>query len=447
PTFADIREHERNLAQQSILPVPTRARPRYLHLPDEAWGSGMNNVFQAQLLNTHLAYLSHRGYVFKDYVASAHPPFPDTFPNGTQIHLRIPMNAITSGPTGGGSLGVNVDETRTPRAISLEWWDTVCPPSEVVELGLGETNDELGMSGETTGLEKLNRWVEKLRRIEAPCVKITGGEPFDWMFIASTKILDLWPSYGNSPTLKEFAWSALVTRALSRNFALFSPSTPPPSLLPTLSHIGRISTLGTSSSPYPLSAFTPYHTASPPIPGLLALHVRRGDYSQHCRNLVEWGSDYSAWNGFGNPSVRAAHPTFPALPDYLSVPEGMTHGEAAYAHCWPSLDEIVSRAREVRLNASQQRQIELSAVYVATNGEPGWVGELMELLRKDGWERVATSLDMQLARDEVAVAQAVDMSVMVAAEVFIGVGFSSLSSNVVQLRLAGGRHAATNRFW
>ncbi|KAJ7452727.1 hypothetical protein B0H11DRAFT_1820868 [Mycena galericulata] len=426
PTFADIRQYERTLPQHRTPSIfkKHRSKKRYVYFSGEMWGSGWNNVFMEQLLNTHLAYLSDRGYVFVDFVAISHPPFADTLPDGTRHYLRIPMNAFTSGPTGGGSLGPGVDP-KIPRAISQEWWDVVCPPRQVVEVSVAQTVEELKINDATSGEERLRLWAEKLRKMDAECVKIVAGTPFDWMFVDGAGVLSIWPSYGTSPTLKEFAWSALITRAISRNFALLS------------------------SDPYPLAAFSPLRASAPPIQGLLGIHVRRGDYDKHCHNLVDWGADYIAWNLFGRPDiVRTGR--YPALPDYLTVPNGVSRGEAAYAHCWPSAREIIERIRAVRAMSESGESFpaqHLRAVYIATNGEPEWVNALAELLKVDGWDTVSSSLNMQLSKDEVAVAQAVDMSVLVSAETFIGDGFSSLSADVAQLRLAGGRHPDTIRFW
>jgi transketolase len=65
---------------------------------------------------------------------------------------------------------------------------------------------------------------------------------------------------------------------------------------------------------------------------------------------------------------------------------------------------------------------DLRRVFIATNGEPEWVNELAARLRADGWDLVSSSMDMELAQDEFAVSQAVDMGVLVAAETFIGSG-------------------------
>ncbi|KAJ7765296.1 hypothetical protein B0H16DRAFT_1525113 [Mycena metata] len=446
PTFEDIREYERNLPQHRTPGLFTKYHPRYLFFPWEAWGTGWNNVFQEQLLNTHLAYLANRGYVFVDYIARDHPPFPDELPNGTRHMLHIPMNALTSGPTGGGSWGEGANPAVSP-PVSQNWWDVACPPEKIVEVHMAETTQELGITESTTGEKRLMLWAEKLRNIEAECVSVLGGTPFDYVFILTETVVSMWSSYGDSPTLKQYAWSALITRAIARNFPLFSSDPQvPPALSPTLSRITTTPGAGSVAAPYPLNAFTPLRADAPPIRGLLGIHLRRGDYEAHCKSLAEWGLGYNTWNNFGEPRVRATG-LFPPLPDYLSLRDNETRADAVLRHCWPTAEAIVERVRSVRAEAAERDGQQLRAVHMATNGETGWVADMAGRLRADRWELVSSSLDMQLAPDEFAVSQAVDMGVLVAAETFIGVGFSSLSSNVVQLRLAGGRHANTSRLW
>ncbi|KAJ7277277.1 hypothetical protein C8J57DRAFT_1713699 [Mycena rebaudengoi] len=215
-------------------------------------------------------------------------------------------------------------------------------------------------------------------------------------------VLPLWLTYGSSPALKAFAWSPLITRALERNFHLLSAAPPPP-LSPPFAHRfllpphqrqhprQRLSSL-------PLSAFAPpplpHHTATPPHraaratrpPRRLrrALHQPRG--RGRALRLVE---------RIRVPQ-RVRPRALPVLPEYLDVPDGMSHHAAALVHRWLSAEEILARA-----------------------------------CTADGWAHVASSLDMQLPRDEQAVTQAIDMSVLVGVETFIGVGFSSLTSNIV----------------
>ncbi|KAJ7264068.1 hypothetical protein B0H12DRAFT_1102754 [Mycena haematopus] len=426
PAFTDIKIYEQNLPQLETLSRVT-GRPRYLFFPWASWGSGWNNIFQEQLLNTHLSYLSERAYVFPQYIPRDHPPFPDTLPNGTRYMLNIPMNAFVSGPTGGGPLSADGTDPLARRAIPAEGWDVVCPHAQVVVLNVHDTMRELEIDGSSEGEEIMTRWAAKLLAMTASCVSIEGGSVFDYMFTGSSRVLSIWPTYGDAPTLKYFAWSPLITAALFRNAHLFSPSSSPPAYLAP-----------TSPPPYTFQSFHPLHTSEPPISGTLGIHVRRGDYENHCVFLADYGSSYNAWNALGTPGLNAS---YPALPDYFDVPKGVSPHDAALAHCWPSADAIVDRARRVREGAQDLRRI-----YISTNGDRAWVGNLTALLAADGWE-AASSHDMELTKEEQAVGQAVDMAVLTAAESFIGVGFSSLSSNVVQIRLAGGREAGSIHFW
>lgn len=196
-----------------------------------------------------------------------------------------------------------------------------------------------------------------------------------------------------------------------------------------------------------MSAFVPLRASAPPFSGLLGIHVRRGDFARHCKKLAGWGSDYNVWNLLGKPEFHAksnsndsADPQdldVPQLPDYLTVPPGVSRHDAAYAHCWPTAEAIVERVHAIRAEltsgvahssipgdstATNNDGIELDTIYIATNGHPPWVHDLAAQLRADGWARVSSSLDLELSKDETAVANAVDMAVLVAAEAFIGVG-------------------------
>ncbi|KAF7357078.1 SH3 and PX-domain-containing 3 [Mycena sanguinolenta] len=444
PSFADIKIYEQNLPQ--IQPLSRfEQRPRYVYFPSASWGTGWNNVFQEQLLNTHLAYLSERAYVFPQYIPRDHPPFPDTLPNGTRHMLNIPMNAFVSGPTGGGPLSADGSDDLRMRAVPDQGWGMLCPPSQTVVLNVHETMRELGIDDSSEGEEMMTRWAKKLREMSAPCVSIEGGSVFNYMFTGSPRVLSIWPSYGIAPPLKYFAWSPLITAALYRNFHLFGAGEPPEYLTPT------------SPAPYKFTSFRPLHASGPPVRGTLGIHIRRGDYEGHCVFLADYSAAYNAWSALGTPGLGTypSRPDFvsatpknyvwPALADHFTVPEGKTQRDAALDHCWPTPEAIVARARRVRQEAPVGQN--LRRMYISTNGDRTWVGDLTAMLLADGWEEVKSSWDMELTLEEQAVGHAVDMGVLTAAEAFIGVGFSSLSSNVVQIRLAGGRHPGSIHFW
>ncbi|KAJ7063852.1 hypothetical protein C8F01DRAFT_1129564 [Mycena amicta] len=354
--------------------------------------------------------------------------------------LHIPMNAFTSGPTGGGSWGPHAPRG-TPRGISLAWWDVVCSDSEVVvELSLPKVNGELGIDAQTSGAERMMRWAGKLKGMKEA-------------FMVTTKPASIWPSsasYGTSPTLTAFTWSALVTRAFIRNYALVSSAGMlPPYLMPALPWKHTLD-IGSIAHPYPLSAIPPLAISAPPIRGLLGLHLRRGDYETHCRNLAEWGTPYNTWNAFGAPEFRDRE-GYPALPDFHSAKD-TPNVNGTLAHCYPDIDVILEKIHSVLSPSSPSTQsFNPTHIFIATNGDAHWLGQLTHRLTNDlgGGVKVSSSRDFQatITLEERAVDMAVDMAVLQAAEVFIGNGWSSVTSNVVQLRLAGGREPWTCRFW
>jgi len=170
-----------------------------------------------------------------------------------------------------------------------------------------------------------------------------------------------------------------------------------------------------------------------PLTGLLALHVRRGDYIEHCTNLANWGAGYMGFN------------EFPGFPDRFKVPTVNSEGDEALKerlaiynpHCFPQIGQIVSRVREVR--ASLLQTTKLTRVYVLSNGRPEWMSELYDALQKDAreqglseWEHIGTSRDLRLTREQKHNSQVVDMAVASRAEVFIGngVGVSICSATI-----------------
>ena len=184
---------------------------------------------------------------------------------------------------------------------------------------------------------------------------------------------------------------------------------------------------------------------------------------------------------------------FPGLPDRFTppVPSSGSYDDYGYdltpeqrarfrAHCFPDLEQIVSRVREVR--ALLLPTTKLTRVYTLTNGRPEWLEELKDALQEDArrkgleeWEHIWTSRDLRLTGEQKHNSQAVDMAIAQRAEVFIGNGvrhlafvcccrstvwfidlgadcfcfvkFSSLTSNVVVLRAAQDYPWNKTRFW
>ncbi|KAF8515214.1 hypothetical protein JB92DRAFT_2717801, partial [Gautieria morchelliformis] len=182
-----------------------------------------------------------------------------------------------------------------------------------------------------------------------------------------------------------------------------------------------------------------------PLPRLLAVHLRRGDFEQHCAGLER---DSAGWQGINEAE---------GLMDRYTPPLGGLQTPAEHAefarHCWPSIDDVMRHVRRVRqeweegLRGRIERHWRLNTVYVCTNGDTVWWDAITSALRADGWE-VRGSADMDFVRDsERIVGLAVDMEIAARAEVFIGNGWSTFTSNVNLLRMAHGAPPGSIRFW
>lgn len=112
-------------------------------------------------------------------------------------------------------------------------------------------------------------------------------------------------------------------------------------------------------------------------------------------------------------------------------------------HCFPTIEQIAEKVKEVHSVSEGLRN-----VYIMTNAGIQWLEELKSALSGvHKWDQIATSRDLKLNWEQKYVAQTVDMMIGQRAQVFIGNGFSSLTSNVVMLRMAKDVPPETNRFW
>ena len=220
-----------------------------------------------------------------------------------------------------------------------------------------------------------------------------------------------------SPILRFFSWSPLVLSALPLNADLISPSfAAVPDALPDT------------------------------VPDLLAMHIRRGDYDEHCYNLGNGSARFMGWNNLPG-QANGFDPPLPSTMDIGGNPpdqeklkemaaelkaQGVNIDEIYRKHCFPSIEEIVNRTMEAKnawegwdaasVGVSQTNRT-LRRVYIATNGKREWAEELKEALwNASDWEAVVSSRDVELTNEQVYVAQAVDMAIAERAAVFIGNG-------------------------
>lgn len=445
PSYQDIRRYERNLPQHS---VDIGERRRYLRFPDHIWGHGLNNILQEAILTSYLSLLANRSYVFEDYTWS-HLPFPYTLDNFELRPTHIPMNAFISGPTAGGPLP---HSDTTYRAVSAEHYDCVCPSDHPGKVIIDART--VGSPSRAGGMELVQWWVDKIDSVagDAECVEIREGDVvgrvFDsYFFGIPSQFLLLLPDLFLSPILHSFTWSPLILSAIVRNFNIFE--------------MGSVESFILPAPPQPHVSLPSYRSNSM-VTGLLAVHLRRGDYERHCLRLADWRS---TWMGVNR--LEGLLDQFEDRMPQRDEMENVAHAAAVKAYylsrCLPSVDQVVKRLRDVKLQWESGRGSnssssyfparKLDKIYMLTNAASSYIVELEQALIQDGWGGssgktvLISTRDMQerLDAEQKYVSVGVDMAIAERAEVFVGNGFSSLSSNIVMLRMARGLDITSNR--
>ncbi|CAE6471187.1 unnamed protein product [Rhizoctonia solani] len=416
--FDSIFAREAQLPQHNLsVPYPEGRNGRYLQFSNQMWGAGWNNLLQERLLNTILAYETDR--------APAHPPRNDTAEDGQRKVLSIPYNALLSGPTSGMSWGAG---DQHPRAVSRTYWGTVCPESERRIVDANEVmNRIVGDSGikikDSDGIKILSEWTKIIRTIPERCVEVKGTQIFDVFLFCDARLVSLWDTLANHPTLRLLEDSEVVKNAVSRNMA-------------------KLQTVSLAQRPFiPKSAGV--------IQGLLGIHIRRGDFlgdkgksNGHCLHLAKYTGTYSGWNQLPQLYDRYRGPSRDGLERGQSTPELR---EYYLRHCLPTPEQIASRIRELR----EETHARISHIYIANNAEDEFLKELRRVLAVDGWgpNKITTSQELELNWQATSVNNVVDMSILSRAELFIGNGWSTLTSNVVMRRLTTGQSPESTRLW
>ncbi|KAJ7473632.1 hypothetical protein B0H11DRAFT_2036669 [Mycena galericulata] len=414
PKYTALRKWEAALPQHNLsLPFPEGNTGRYVKFSNQIRRLGWNNCFGDVLMNAHLAYSSGRGYVFRDYEwAAEHYNWREE--QWVTLDARTPLNAIVSGPVAGGAFG-RVDPA--PRAISEAWFDVVCPRRERRYINTGDVKPAVA---EAPGVEVLAHWKTLLRDAPERCIEIVEGkedsfpQTFDLRLWTSPRLLTLWDALSQSPISRLLSASPIVHAAVNHNMYLFLPR----------------------------GARPPHPVPRDPFRRMLAIHLRRGDYEGHCGWMAYINNGFYGWSQFEH------------LPDrFVPEPDAPGKDERFLARCWPDVAAVVTKVAEARRDylghaADLDRTLgsaTLDVIYVLTNDKSEWIGEVRKALFQDGWT-VATSQDLVLDTEQTDVSMAVDMEIARRAEVFVGNGWSSLTSNIVYQRLLDLRDPITIRF-
>ncbi|KAJ6622714.1 hypothetical protein B0H10DRAFT_2162713 [Mycena sp. CBHHK59/15] len=363
PTYEALRKWEDDLPQHNLdLPFPEGRTGRYVKFSNQAKGLGWNNCLNEELMNTHLAYMSKRAYVFQEYIWAAQ-------------HYQWPPSNI---PKAGDD---------APRSVSERWFDIVCPPEERRIINSTDVKPAVRTPRATSSCalaEAAHRRPERCIEVVPPPYEVDSmPQVFDLWVWGSARILPLWPAFSKSPTSRLLGPSPIAAAAVDRNAYLFLPRGPRP----------------------------PHPAPRDPFARMVAMHIRRGDYIPHCANLAAWGSTYYSWA------------QLPFLLDSFTPAPGddPARVDKALAHCLPTLAQIVQKVRDSRaefVKAGERRMLDV--LYFLTNEQGEWLDELKAALRADG----CMAVDMELARR---------------AAVFIGNGWSSLTSNIIHQRLVDNR--------
>ncbi|KAJ7112026.1 hypothetical protein C8R43DRAFT_153314 [Mycena crocata] len=426
PLYEVYKERERHFPQHNLsLPAPEGAQAKFLWFDNHGENFGWGNYMQEMVLNAYLAYAAKRAYVFDNYTWARTGPEISTFhTTGKEIPARIPLSAIISGPIIGGPMPIH-DRAVVPRAVHREWYLSVCPESERVVLDTRKIQDTLPANA--TLSEIVERWVAVLGAISSRCVELWWNSPalFSYEITNTERVLDAFPALSRSPVLSDFGWSPLILAGFQNNSQHFA----------ALASSGSSTTAIEPSSSSSLNS-TSTTTDTSPLRGLLALHIRRGDYEIWCPEAYKSAMSYTGFN------------SFPALPEHFApfLPNGtQVSEEEMRRHCLPDVQEIVERVVAVaavgagdKLDDIDRPVVEggIRRVYVMTNAKGPWLAELRAALEAAmPGVGVSTSRDLELSWEGQYVGEALDMYVAQRAERFIGNGFSSLTSNVVLLRM------------
>ncbi|KAF9506719.1 hypothetical protein BS47DRAFT_1367182 [Hydnum rufescens UP504] len=184
PLYPDLQDEERRLPQHNLdLPYPEGRSAKMLRFGNQIWGLGLNNQLQETLLNTYIAYLAQRTYVFTPFTWDLNNrPFVPIAPDGHLVGspykvrpARVPLTAYINSPTTGSPWPPG---DPAPRSVSVEWWDRVCPESERLHINTAVVNAQIGVDfDKDEGIDIVEKWAKYIRSIEHRCINILFATP------------------------------------------------------------------------------------------------------------------------------------------------------------------------------------------------------------------------------------------------------------------------------
>ncbi|KAK7054403.1 hypothetical protein VNI00_003597 [Paramarasmius palmivorus] len=394
-------------------------------------------------MNTHLAHESKRAYVFQDYLwkPDYHPwRIPAITLTRNRRYPQTPLNALISGPSAGGPWEAH---DPAPRSVSDRYWEIVCPPHERKIISTRDvkpfipkpspqslTESPYGYAGGPIGNNQQENWESpwgdaifeywKDLLINSPerCIEVIPAprnednypQTFDVRMFATHKVLPLWDSFSKSAASRLLSASPLVKSGVDRNLYLFQ----------SRERDGR------ETSQVQLQRLG--NTQHDPLANTLAIHVRLGDFSDACVNLLgAYNLTFYSWNLL---------PSLPKEDIFIPPPGGVPRAdnpdEYVYGkntkenidtyleRCLPSVDAIAAKVKRVKDTWGGRQP--LRTLYILTNSSPTQLKPLQDAFAEQGWTHIVTSKDLELDVLQRDLEGAIDMEIARRAAGFIGNG-------------------------
>jgi hypothetical protein len=236
--------------------------------------------------------------------------------------------------------------------------------------------------------------------------------------IGDGRLLTIWEEFRRSPISRLLAASPLVQSAIDQNLHLFYPPE-------------RKSDLNYD-----------------PFQQMMAVHIRRGDYINACIGFAQWNSTFYGWN-----LLPELLDPFTAPPNQFKSPKAPEdHIDFYLRRCLPTNEYLLAKIEDSRAawEAKMGNGVKLEILFVMTNAEQDWIDEFKSSLIRLGkrpWKNIVSTKELVLDVEQTGVNMAVDMEIGRKASVYIGNGWSSMSSNILHRRLVDDKKPLSNRFW
>ncbi|KIJ54041.1 hypothetical protein M422DRAFT_42312 [Sphaerobolus stellatus SS14] len=416
PTYKEILEFQNDLRrwpQHDLnLSFSEGGERRYVKFSTHPREVELNDWLDDVFLSAHIAWRTKRGYVFQDY---EWPPQQYPWSILPWPTPSTPITAIVAGPVEG--FFEEEVQAPVPRAIHPNWFDKVCT-KERTRVIVADKIREV----RNNARDVVDSWVRLLKDVKEDCVHVVPGKKrkslLDKRLFSSPLMHPLWHELKNSPMYRFLEPSPLVQSAIYLNEHLFF----------------------TGKTIYNPSRYD----------SILAVHVPPTGFQTTCNSIAASNTSLYMWN------------SLPELPDRLKRasfspgaknPNTLGPETLIQKRCYPSIENMVAKimtAKSTWESSPESEGHKLKTVYLLAemgSDERPRVEELRARLGMTGWKAIVSAEDFEMNAEQMSVGGAVDVEIGRRAGLFVGNGWTSLSSGIVQRRLIDGKAPLSIRFW